>query len=367
MRQGVLKDHVMEIAHGRIVCIVPAAGFGSGTHVEHLVSGIVVPGFIDLQVNPIGIDFALLSKKLAQEGCTGFLAALITQELDGLNASIARARGWMKHKSSGAKLLGIHLEGPFLNPERRGIHPLRCIQKHSASKMARLLKSCGDTLRMMTLAPEISGGMDLVKRLSRERIIASIGHSNATYAQAMKAFDAGANSVTHLFNACRPFHHRDPGIVGAALENPGVWAQIIPDGVHVHPSAVRMAYAMKGKQRLCAVTDALVATSERFSFAGQKIKHRAQGFYSAQAKLAGSSLTMAAALRNLQTFVKAPIEDLIECVSLAPATLLGLDSVKGSLEPGKDADLAWLDDKGRVQATWVEGEKVYVRDHRLHR
>ncbi len=223
---------------------------------------------------------------------------------------------------------------------------------------------------MITLAPELPGGMALVARLGKAGVIASIGHSDATYEQARGALDAGVRSATHLFNASSPFHHRAPGVVGAVLDSEQVTAQIIADGVHVHPSCVELAYRMKGKSGLAVVTDALAGVGggkSFFHFADKKIRREKGRFLDSAGTLAGSALTMAQAWKNLQKFVQAPAHDLIQCLTLTPAKLLGLEHSKGSLETGKDADMVWLDDLGNVEATWIGGEQVYVRNHRLHR
>ncbi len=372
-----MRDHVVEIISGRIERIIPAKQIHRNSPITHLSKGFLAPGFIDLQVNGVGdCDLALqgeaavgrLAKNLARDGCTGFLAALITSDRESLRRGMAAARPWMDKSSGGARLLGVHLEGPFLDASKRGIHPARHVQIPSRKNVDEVLKTGGAMLRLMTLAPEIWGGLDLVKRLKKENIAASIGHSNASYDEAMRAFDAGAKSVTHLFNACSSFHQRAPGIVGAALQAPEVIVQIIPDGVHVHPVAVDLAYRIKGKNKTAVVTDALAGAPKKFRFAGKNIATRAPGtFVDAKGVLAGSSLGMAQALANLRSFVRAPLEDLIQCLSATPAALLGLGRSKGTLEKGKDADMVWLDDTGGVLATWVGGEQVYVRDHRVYR
>lgn len=367
--KGLLTDHVLEIARGRIVRMVPANGFRFARRAQRLSGGMLVPGFIDLQVNPVGSrqDMPALAAQMARGGCTGFLAAFITNDIPTLTKQLAWAKPWVGKATGGARLLGVHLEGPFLNPERRGVHPLRYTVKPTAKNTAALFRAAGDSLRMMTLAPEISGGMALAKRLAKAGVVSSIGHSNATYDQAMRSFDAGIRSATHIFNASSPLHQRAPGVPGAVLTHPGVTAQIIPDGVHVHPACVDMAYRLKGKGRLAVVTDALAGGGKSFVFAGRKIMLRGGKFTAADGTLAGGALDMAGAFARLQTFVKGQASDLIQCCSLAPAALLGLERAKGSLEPGKDADLVWLDASGAVKATWVGGEQVYVRDHRIHR
>ena len=371
-----MVDHLLEVAQRRIVRLCPAKGCRPKGPVQSLGHGMLLPGFIDLQVNPVGAfdiltkgpnALPMLAARLAKSGCTGFLLALITDDLCKLEMAVSSVLHWVGRATGGARLLGIHLEGPFLNPTRRGVHPLRYIKRPTQKDVSRLLKAAGDSLRMMTLAPEIPGAIDLLAQLRKGGIVASIGHSNATYDQALRSFEKGVRSATHLFNASTPFHHRAPGIVGAVLDSPSVTAQIIPDGFHVHGSAVRMVYRIKGKKAFCAVTDALAGGGRHFAFAGTRVQKQNRRFVTRDGTLAGSSLNMAGAFTNLQSFVKAPLEDLIECLGLTPATLLGLKQTQGSLEPGKDADMVWMSDNGDVQATWVKGESVYVRNHRVHR
>ena len=373
---GIQADHLVEVSAGRIVKIFPARGRVSSDQALNYGGGLIVPGFIDLHVNPVGdCDLAnsaadavdRLASRLARGGCTGFLAALITCDFKTLYRQLGRAKTWMGKRTQGARLLGVHLEGPFLNPLRRGVHPGKHITNPTSTKVSALLNAAGDSLKMMTVAPEVPGGMDLVRRLAKERVVASIGHSDATYDQARESFEAGIRSATHLFNASSPYHHRAPGVAGAVLAIPQIVAQVIPDGWHVHPSCLEMVYRVKGKRHFAAVTDSLVAPQPGFVFAGRKITKKGKRFLAADATLAGSDLAMAQGLVNLQSFVKAPARDLIECLTLTPARLLGIDRFKGSIETGKDADLVWLDEKGAVKATWVEGEQVYVRDHRLRR
>ncbi len=394
--QGLLRAHVMEIRQGRIHRIFAARRIAHSIPVQKCQHGVIVPGFIDLQVNPVGdCDFSVhgsngaikLAKRLAQGGCTGYCASFITNSLAALKANSTVARTWTERDSGGAILLGTHLEGPFINAERRGIHPREHIRPATARNIEAVLKTAGDSLRMVTLAPEISGGLDLVRRLAKEGVVASVGHSCAGYDRARMAFDLGAKSVTHLFNACTPFHHREPGIIGAALLAAEVVVQIIPDGIHVHPSCVDLTYRLKGPHGMIGVTDALAGNQKRFVFAEQDIRWQSGRFENGDGTLAGSSLTMAQALANLSAFVETPLqdlvvvrkslrrstpprasfEDLVQCLSLTPARLLGLGRKKGSLEIGKDADMVWLDSDGQVQTTWIKGEPVYVRDHRLHR
>ncbi len=373
---GLRSDHVMEVSGKRLGKIYPAADFKPPVAPIAL-NGTLLPGFIDLQVNPVaswdlvaGGERALqgLAKGLAKQGCTGFLAALITGEEKKLLQTLKTLGTCMGRPTGGARFLGFHSEGPFLNPERAGVHPIRFMRRPSAMAFQKILKAAGSSLKMMTLAPELPGGAELTRLLAKEKIVPSIGHSNADYAQAMKAFDAGVRSVTHLFNASSPMHHRAPGIPGAALERADVFAQIIPDGLHVHSAALRLAYRAKGPKRLAMVTDALAGDKSSFSFAGQQVKRKDGCFVAAGGTMAGSDLSMASAWAHASRFVPSAAQtDLIQCLTLTPASLLGLERETGSLEEGKFADMVLLDAKQEVAATWVQGEQVYVRDHRVYR
>ena len=333
--------------------LVSAVGLGGGGH------GIAVPGFVDLQVNGFaGVDFlgadadgfATAGDALLETGVTAYLPTLITSaEADLVNAlrSVPETR-------YGPRILGVHLEGPFLSPARLGTHGLRARRDPDPVLLDRLLEA--GPVKLMTLAPELPGALDLVGILQARGVTVSLGHTNATAAEANAAFDRGVRTVTHVFNAMRPLAHRDPGIVGAALVRPDVVLQAIVDGVHLDPDVVRLLWAV-ASGRLALVTDATAAAGlgdgtyalgEIEIVVTDDVVRRGDGV------LAGSALTMPQAVRNLVT-AGAPLERALEAASTVPAQVLGLPHL-GRLVPGGPADVTVLDDRLEVVRAIVGGE-----------
>ena len=338
--------------------LVSAVGLGGGGH------GIAVPGFVDLQVNGFaGVDFlgadadgfATAGDALLETGVTAYLPTLITSaEADLVNAlrSVPETR-------YGPRILGVHLEGPFLSPARLGTHGLRARRDPDPVLLDRLLEA--GPVKLMTLAPELPGALDLVGILQARGVTVSLGHTNATAAEANAAFDRGVRTVTHVFNAMRPLAHRDPGIVGAALVRPDVVLQAIVDGVHLDPDVVRLLWAV-ASGRLALVTDATAAAGlgdgtyalgEIENVVTDDVVRRADGV------LAGSALTMPQAVRNLVT-AGAPLERALEAASTVPAQVLGLPHL-GRLFPGGPADVTVLDDRLEVVRAIVGGETRVAR------
>jgi len=321
--------------------------------------GIAVPGFVDLQVNGFaGVDFlgadadgfAVAGEALLETGVTAYLPTLITSGEDELVAAL-RA---VPETDRGARILGVHLEGPFLSPERLGTHRLGARRDPDLALLGRLLDA--GPVRVMTLAPELPGALDLIGLLQARGVTVSIGHSNATAAVANAAFDRGVRTVTHVFNAMRPLGHRDPGIVGAALVRSDVVLQAIVDGVHLDPDIVRLLWKVAAG-RLALVTDATAgATVGDGTYALGEIEivvtddvvRRVDGV------LAGSALTMPQAIRNL-VGTGVPLEQALEAASSVPARVLGLRDV-GRLFPGGPADVVVIDDRLEVLRAVVGGE-----------
>lgn len=321
--------------------------------------GIAVPGFVDLQVNGFaGVDFlgadadgyAAAGDGLLETGVTSYLPTLITSPETDLVAAL-RA---VPTTARGPRILGVHLEGPFLSPARLGTHGLGSRHDPDPALLERLLAA--GPVRLMTLAPELPGALDLIDDLHARGVTVSLGHSDATTAQAHAAFDRGVRTVTHIFNAMRPLAHRDPGIVGAALTRPEVIVQAIVDGVHLDPEIVRLLWRVAGG-RLALVTDAIAgaglgdgtyALGEIEIVVADDVVRREDGV------LAGSALTMIEAVRNLVA-EDVPLALALEAASSVPARILGLRDV-GQLTPGGPADVVVIDDALEVVRTIVGGE-----------
>ncbi len=320
--------------------------------------GIAAPGFVDLQVNGFaGIDFfgadaaayAAAGEALLETGVTAYLPTFITSaEEDVIAALRAVPTG-----ARGARILGAHLEGPFISALRLGTHPATYRRDPDTALLPRLLGA--GPVRLVTLAPELPGALDLIDVLHTRGVAVSLGHSDATAAEAHAAFDRGVRAVTHVFNAMRPLRHRDPGIVGAALVRPDVVLQAIVDGVHLDQDIVRLLWGV-ASGRLALVTDAVAAAGlgdGRYSLGSVQVDVRGGIVRREDGVLAGSTLTMIEAVRNLVE-VGVPLERAIDAATAVPARVLGLPI--GRLSPGSPADIVVLDDALAIDRVVLGGE-----------
>ncbi|MCZ7587845.1 MAG: N-acetylglucosamine-6-phosphate deacetylase [Gaiella sp.] len=321
--------------------------------------GIAVHGFVDLQVNGFaGVDFLgtdadgfkRAGEALLETGVTAYLPTLISSDEPDLVAAIAS----VPERAPGPRLLGVHLEGPFLSPARLGTHRLAARRDPDSALLERLLAA--GRVRLVTLAPELPGALELVDLLHARGVVVSLGHTNATAAEAHAAFDRGVRAVTHVFNAMRPLAHRDPGIVGAALVRSDVVLQAIVDGVHLDPDIVRLLWRV-APGRLSLVTDAIAGAGlgdGTYALGEIGIVVADDVVRSEDGTLAGSTLTMIEAVRNLVA-VDVPLERALEAATSVPTGILG-DPRLGRLAPGARADVVVLDDALAVVRTLVGGE-----------
>jgi N-acetylglucosamine-6-phosphate deacetylase len=328
---------------------------------------ILAPGLIDLHTHGIGgmqvidgkgEDLAMMSEHYARHGVTGFLATI-----GGTKPCIeAGIRAVLESHSQGAEILGIHLEGPFINPARKGAFSLETIVPPDLALFQEYVQKAQGAIRMVTLAPEMDGALELVKYARTAGIVCSAGHSQATWEQMMSAADAGISHVTHTYNGMAPFNHRQPGILGAALTDDRLTVEIIADGIHVHPAAVKLLLRCKPANRVVVVSDSIGATSlpdgvYRFEELDISIAN-----HSARIKdgtLAGSMITMEKELVNLIHFGELALKDALWAVSLNQAAELGLEQRKGVLAAGKDADVVCLDRQDySLQWTMVKGRLI---------
>ncbi len=327
--------------------------------------GYLVPGFVDLQVNgAFGVDVATqpeklveLSRALLATGTTAYLPTLISLPRGRYQDVLARLD---MDDEPVVGPLGLHLEGPFLNPNRRGAHPRCDIANPDPAFLAALLEHT--RVRMVTLAPEMPGAGTLTALAKRSGAVVSVGHSEATFEEARNAFRQGIPSVTHLFNAMNPFHHREPGILGAALAQRHVACGLIVDGRHVHPAAVDLTYRTFGPDRIYLVTDAMAACGMgegAYSLAGQKVTSKGGIPLLENGTLAGSALRMDEALRNVLAFTDCTLPEAVAMVSTTPARISGEGRRKGKLAPGYDADVVALSADLKVRAVWAAGERRY--------
>lgn len=340
---------------------------------------IVVPGFIDIHIHgAVGYDLmeatpeavAAVGKYLARHGTTSYAATTVAATLErtlnaasGLGQMIRTSNSSQvaSDKISGAQPVCIHLEGPFLNVKRRGAHPASQIQKPSTALLARFLDAAGGTARILTIAPELEGALTVLEYARDKGLRVGIGHSNATYEQTKSAIDAGASHAVHCFNAMRPFMHRDAGILGAVLTDNRVSAELICDGIHVEPTAIRLLVRSKGLEQLVLVSDSVSGAGmpDGNYRLGNFTVHVAGGVCrTVEGSLAGSTITLDAALRNLSAYTGYSYKQCLPCITANPARILGLEKQKGIIAPRADADLAILDQEFYVTQTYVRGRPV---------
>jgi N-acetylglucosamine-6-phosphate deacetylase len=335
--------------------------------VHDLHGGTLVPGFIDAQVNGGGgvlfnnaPDVEALRRIGAAHrrfGTTGFLPTLISDDLDVMRAAIDAVREAIAQGVPG--VLGIHLEGPYLAPARKGTHDAARFRVPDAAGIE-LATSLGTGVTLVTLAPE-QVPADSIRALVARRAIVAAGHTAGSYEQIRAGLDAGVRGFTHLYNAMTPLQGREPGVVGAALEDRDSWCGIIADGVHVHPASLRVALAAKPRGKLFLVTDAMPpvgADSPDYVLYGETITARDGVVRNAAGALAGSALDMATAVRNAVSMLGLPLEEAARMASLYPAQFLGIDGALGRIAPGYRADLVLLDEALQVATTWIAGEPL---------
>jgi N-acetylglucosamine-6-phosphate deacetylase len=301
-------------------------------------------------------------------GCTAFLPTMMSAPR-GLYTKLFAAYEEMS-QPAGARLLGLHLEGPYLNASWRGAHSPEAVKNPSAGEVDRLLGEGAGAVKLWTLAPELPGADDVVERLIERNVRVAIGHSAVSFAEANRSFDSGVALVTHLFNAMPVFHHRDPGLVGATLLHPAVHFSVIADGIHADPPAVELAYRL-GPSRLTLITDATAAAGApvggRCMVAGREVTVEDGAPRLPDGQLAGSALEALQAVRNLARWTGASLVDALAAMTARPADVLGLHDV-GRLAEGAFADMLLLDDEGQLLETWVGGREVYLalaRERRL--
>ena len=334
--------------------------------------GLLCPGFIDLQINgafgaDIGPDpdaIRTLVTRLPTTGVTSFLPTLISSPPERYEGFFdALEEGALEN---GARVLGAHLEGPFLAPERKGAHDPANLRPKDLGLMRELLGS--GKVRIMTLAPELPNALEAIELLLEGGAVASAGHTDATCEEVTRAVDAGLSLGTHLYNAMRPLAHREPGTVGALLTDDRVKVGIIADGVHVHEAALRLAHRARGSEGLILVTDAMQAAGMPpgdYELGQRKVHLEDGAVRLPDGTLAGSALTMDEAVRNAVRFLGVSLAQAVRMAAETPAAALNLDE-KGKIAVGCDADLVLLDDEGTVLETTVAGEMVYERGKSGH-
>jgi N-acetylglucosamine-6-phosphate deacetylase len=332
---------------------------------------IVAPGFFDPHIHGCGgVDVMdgswealnAISRIVVRHGTTTFLPTTVSAPEEILNRAVERLGGLMTRSFDGARPLGIHLEGPFISTVKRGTHKATHVMAPDVSALERWIQSSSQSIRLLTVAPELEGIHAVTKLASAAGIAVGMGHSNATLEEARTACEHGVCYAVHTFNAMRQFTHRDPGIVAEVLANDGIFAEIIADGVHVHPTVVCLFAHAKQKSRVLLVTDAISATDMpdgRYVLGTDTVEVVNGVCRDVEGRLAGSTLTQEVALKNFVGWTGWTLEDALLAVTANPAKALGLDK-KGVIEPEADADIAIMDGNFRVVKTFVGGKLVWT-------
>lgn len=361
----VLTDRALIIAGHHIQDVVPVDDLPADCERVDLEGANVTPGFIDLQLNGCGgvmfndaiapATLNLMHQTNLRSGTTSFLPTLITTADADMRAAMSVVQTYRQdHPHS---VLGLHLEGPYLNPQRRGIHDGNHVRSPEAGMIDAIVQAGPASVRLVTLAPECVAA-ETVQRLAQAGIVVSGGHTNATYDQAMAGFAQGMTMVTHLFNAMSPWHSRQPGMVGAALSQPDVYAGVIADGHHVHFTSIALAHQLKG-DRLLLVTDATPPAGtqmDSFIIGGQRVYYREGKCVSAEGTLGGSALTMMAAIANCVHHVGIPLVEALRMASLYPARAIQVGDRYGHLTPGTVANVAIFDDDLTIWGVVDQGQ-----------
>jgi len=363
---GIVAGRALLVRDGVIAGLVDRADVPADAVVEDLAGGLLVPGFIDTQVNggggvlfndaPTVETIAAIGAAHRPYGTTGFLPTLISDDLEVVDAAMRATEQAIEQGVSG--VLGVHIEGPFLNAQRKGIHDAGKFRVLDDEAIA-LLSSLKRGRTLVTLAPETTTP-DMVARLADAGVVVAAGHTNARYETVRAALDAGLTGFTHLFNAMSPLTSRAPGAVGAALESQSAWCGIIVDGRHVDPATLRIALRTRPLDRFMLVTDAMPTvgmSDKRFVLQGQPITVEDGVCVGPGGTLAGSDLDMIGAVRNAVTMLGLSLEDAVMMASAAPAAFLGLSVTRGSIAPGQAADLVLLDGERNVVRTWIDGRE----------
>lgn len=355
------------VEDGRILALPADADVPGDAQRHDLNGGYLVPGFIDLQVNGGGgalfnndtsvEAIATIGRAHRRFGTTGFLPTLISDDAEVMARAIATTRQAIAQGVPG--VLGIHLEGPYLAPARKGTHDAGKFRVPDADEVA-MATSLDNGVTFITLAPERVPPAT-IRAMAERGAIVNAGHTAGSYEDTRAGIEAGVTGFTHLYNAMTPLQGREPGVVGAALEDAGSWCGVIVDGVHVHPASLRVAINAKPRGKVFLVTDAMPmvgADDPSFDLYGETITAVDGVVRNAAGSLAGSALDMASAVRNTVGLLGLPLDEACRMAARYPAEFIGLGDELGRIEPGYRADLAWLDDALQVRATWIDGRSA---------
>jgi N-acetylglucosamine-6-phosphate deacetylase len=357
------EDHYVLIEDEKIKEVGPVSNMPtsfSGEVLSYPKTMTIVPGFIDVHIHGAGGADAMdatpaalnkIAQHLVKEGTTAFLATTMTQSKQAIEAALKNAGEFIhstENRTGQAEIIGIHLEGPFIHPKRKGAQPEEFILLPSPSQFDEWQELAQNTIRIVTLAPEQENGIALVKHLAEHGVIASIGHSDANFQDVVAAVEAGASHVTHLFNGMRGLHHREPGTAGGALLLKELTVELIADGIHIHPKMIDLVFRLKDLDHAVLITDSMRAKwlpDGESELGGQKVFVSDGKATLEDGTLAGSILKLNHGVKHVMEFANLTLPEVVKLVTMNPAKELGLHHRKGSIEVGKDADLVVLNEK----------------------
>ncbi|MFE4353310.1 N-acetylglucosamine-6-phosphate deacetylase [Peribacillus butanolivorans] len=336
----------------------------------------VIPGAIDIHIhgasNADAMDatyeaLSTMAETLPKEGTTSFLATTMTQSTDAIESALLNAGNYIGNQTQNhAEIVGIHLEGPFISPARKGAQPEEYIVDPDVPLFKRWQEIAQNQIKLVTLAPEQQNGLDLAAHLKETGVVASIGHSDATYDQIGEAISAGTTHVTHLYNGMRGLHHREPGVLGAAYLRDELFVELIADGIHCRPEMVKLAYSQITSDRMILITDSLRAKwleKGTYDLGGQPVYVNETTATLSNGTLAGSILKMNDAIKNTLQYTGCSMTDIIKMTAENPAKQLRIFDRKGSIQVGKDADLVILNEKLDVEMTFCRGKLAFKKEH----
>ncbi len=330
-----------------------------------------IPGLIDLHIHGSnGYDMMdanykslnEISKFIAQFGVTSFLPTTLTSSMDKMEQAIINVKEAMKKGVEGAEIVGIYLEGPYLTEEHKGAQPTEFMRPLRIQELKRFIDLSSDNIKVMAIAPEKAGSDEAIKYLKSRGVKISVGHTNATYDEASKAFNLGASMSVHTFNGMRGLHHREPGTVGAILNNKEVYAELIADNIHVHPAVMNILYNLKGCNKLCLITDCMRAgglDDGKYMLGEAEVIVKDSIARTHSGSLAGSSLKLIDGIKNIMLAAKISLHDAVKMATITPAKALGLANYIGSIKKNKKANITIIDDDFNIIMTIINGKIVY--------
>jgi N-acetylglucosamine-6-phosphate deacetylase len=373
-----IESPIVVVEDGRIVAMGARSTMAlpPGNHLD-FPGCVLAPGLIDIHIHgSAGYDvmeadsseLATLEQSLLRSGVTAYLPTTVTAPMEHLLSSLDKLGKYISQQSSSnsVRALGIHLEGPFISHAKRGVHPTADLLTPSPAILERFHQASCGTIRMITIAPELPGALETIEHARKLGILVSIGHSNANTAETQSAVAAGAAHATHTFNAMRPLDHREPGILGVTLSDARLTADIIADGIHVAPAVVDLFIKAKGLENAILITDAISATGKpdgRYRLGAMEVTVR-DGRCEHEGKLAGSVLTLDRAVRNAAAFAGISMQSAVRLATLNPARRLALESYRGTVAPGRTADLIVFNSSGEITFAMAGGKVAGGTGHR---